>query len=55
MDIRIQHAIREELLKDFDVFKSKSAATILINIKTNEIISMVSFLTLTLILALILN
>ena len=42
MDIRVQHAIREELLKDFEFFKSKSAATILIDIKTNEIISMVS-------------
>ena len=42
MDIRIQHAVREELLKDFISFQSKSAATILIDIKTNEIISMVS-------------
>ena len=42
MDIRVQHAIREELYKDFDFFKSKAATTILINIKTNEIISMVS-------------
>ena len=42
MDIRVQHAIREELYKDFDFFKSKTASTILINIKTNEIISMVS-------------
>ena len=42
MDIRIQHAIREELSNDFKTFKSKTAATILIDIKTNEIISMVS-------------
>ena len=42
MDIRVQHAIREELYKDFNFFKSKTAATILTNIKTNEIISMVS-------------
>ena len=37
MDLRIQHAIREELLKDFISFQSKTAATILIDIKTNEI------------------
>ena len=42
MDVRVQHAIREELFKDFEIFKSKTAATILIDIKTNEIISMVS-------------
>ena len=42
MDIRVQHATKRGIIKDFNFFKSKTATTILTNIKTNEIISMVS-------------
>ena len=55
MDIRVQHAVREELFKDFENFKSKTASTILVDIKTNEIISMVNLQALIPILVLILH
>ena len=42
MDLRIQHAIREELLKDALAFNSKTATAILADLNTNEIIAMVS-------------
>ncbi len=34
MDIRVQHAIREELFKDFKKFKAKTATAILLNIRS---------------------
>ena len=42
IDIRIQHAIREELLKDLLVFNAKTATAILADLNTNEILSMIS-------------
>ncbi len=42
IDIRIQHAIREELLKDFLVFNAKTATAVLADLNTNEILSMIS-------------
>ena len=42
VDIRIQHAIREELSKDLLDFNAKTATAILADLDTNEIISMVS-------------
>ena len=42
MDLRIQHAIREELLKDSSTFNSKTATAILADLNTNEILAMVS-------------
>jgi len=42
IDIRIQHAIREELLKDFSFFNAKTATAILADLSTNEILSMIS-------------
>ena len=42
MDLRIQHAIREELLKDSLAFNSKTSTAILADLNTNEILAMVS-------------
>ncbi len=42
IDVRIQHLIREELLKDYNDYNAKTATAILSNIDTNEIISLVS-------------
>ncbi|MBF96843.1 MAG: Peptidoglycan synthase FtsI [Alphaproteobacteria bacterium MarineAlpha9_Bin4] len=42
IDIRVQHAIREELVKDFLAFNAKTATAILADLETNEILSMIS-------------
>ena len=42
LDIRLQHAIKEELLRDFLAFKAKTATAILADLETNEILSMIS-------------
>ena len=42
IDIRIQHASKEELIKDFLYYEAKSATLIIADISKNEILSMVS-------------
>jgi len=42
IDLRIQHALRDELIKARDKYKAKAAAGLVMNPRTGEIISMVS-------------
>lgn len=42
MDARVQHAVRDELLKAKDKFKAKAAMGVVTNVRTGEIVSMVS-------------
>ena len=42
LDLRVQHAIRDELLEARNHFKAKAAAAVLTNVRTGEVISMVS-------------
>jgi cell division protein FtsI (penicillin-binding protein 3) len=42
VDLRVQHAMRDELVKARDKFKAKAAAGLVIDPRTGEIISMVS-------------
>jgi cell division protein FtsI (penicillin-binding protein 3) len=42
VDLRVQHAIREELVGAREKFKAKAAAGLLLNVRTGEIVSMVS-------------
>ena len=42
IDIRLQHAIREELAKDLLNFNAKTATAILADLNSNEILSMIS-------------
>ena len=42
VDLRVQHALREELMKARDKFKAKAAAGIIVAVRTGEIVSMVS-------------
>ncbi|WP_051356594.1 peptidoglycan D,D-transpeptidase FtsI family protein [Azorhizobium doebereinerae] len=42
MDSRVQHALRDELLKARDKFKAKAAMGLVTNVRTGEVVSMVS-------------
>jgi len=42
VDLRVQHALREELFKARDKFKAKAAAGLIVAVRTGEIVSMVS-------------
>jgi cell division protein FtsI (penicillin-binding protein 3) len=42
VDLRVQHALREELMKARDKFKAKAAAGVIVAVRTGEIVSMVS-------------
>jgi cell division protein FtsI (penicillin-binding protein 3) len=42
VDLRVQHALREELMKARDKYKAKAAAGLVVAVRTGEIVSMVS-------------
>ena len=42
VDLRVQHALRDELMKARDKFKAKAAAGLIVAVRTGEIVSMVS-------------
>jgi cell division protein FtsI (penicillin-binding protein 3) len=42
MDLRVQHALRDELLKAQDKYKAKAAAGLVSDVRTGEIVAMVS-------------
>jgi cell division protein FtsI (penicillin-binding protein 3) len=42
VDLRVQHAMRDELAKGIEHFKAKAAASMLIDVNTGEVISLVS-------------
>src|SRR4051812_29536336 len=42
VDLRVEHALRDELLKAKDKFKAKAASGLVVNVRTGEIIAMVS-------------
>lgn len=42
LDVRVEHALRDELLKAKDKFKAKAASGLVVNVRTGEIVSMVS-------------
>jgi len=42
VDLRVQHALRDELIKGRDKFKAKAAAGLIVSVRTGEIIAMVS-------------
>ena len=42
IDLRVQHAVRDELLAARDKFKAKAAAGVITDVRTGEILSMVS-------------
>ena len=42
IDIRVQHAVRDELLKAIDKFNAKAAGAVVLNARTGEIAAMVS-------------
>jgi len=42
VDLRVQHALRDELLVSRDKFKAKAAAGLVVDVNTGEIVSMVS-------------
>ncbi len=42
VDLRVEHALRDELLKAKDKFKAKAAAGLVSNVRTGEIVAMVS-------------
>ena len=42
IDLRVQHALRDELIAAADKFKAKAAAGLVVDVNTGEIISMVS-------------
>ncbi|MBV8754708.1 MAG: penicillin-binding protein 2 [Hyphomicrobiales bacterium] len=42
LDLRVQHALRDELLIALDKFKAKAAAGLVTDVRTGEIVSMVS-------------
>src|SRR5882672_2588636 len=42
VDLRVQHALREELIKARDKYKAKAAAGVIVAVRTGEIVSMVS-------------
>jgi cell division protein FtsI (penicillin-binding protein 3) len=42
VDLRVQHALRDELMKARDKYKAKAAAGVIVAVRTGEIVSMVS-------------
>jgi cell division protein FtsI (penicillin-binding protein 3) len=42
IDLRVQHALRDELLRSRDKYKAKAAAGLVVDVRTGEIVSMVS-------------
>jgi cell division protein FtsI (penicillin-binding protein 3) len=42
LDLRVQHALRDELLVAFAKFKAKAAAGLIVDVRTGEILAMVS-------------
>lgn len=42
VDLRVEHALRDELLKAKDKYKAKAASGLISNVKTGEIVAMVS-------------
>jgi cell division protein FtsI (penicillin-binding protein 3) len=42
IDLRVQHAMRDELMKGIEHFKAKAAASMLIDVTTGEVVSLVS-------------
>jgi cell division protein FtsI (penicillin-binding protein 3) len=42
VDLRVQHALRDELMKARDKYKAKAAAGLVVAVRTGEIVSMVS-------------
>jgi cell division protein FtsI (penicillin-binding protein 3) len=42
VDLRVQHALRDELLKARDKYKAKAAAGTIVSVRTGEIVAMVS-------------
>jgi cell division protein FtsI (penicillin-binding protein 3) len=42
VDLRVQHALREELMKARDKYKARAAAGLVVAVRTGEIVSMVS-------------
>ena len=42
VDLRVQHALRDELLKGRDKFKAKAAAGVIVSVRTGAIVAMVS-------------
>ena len=42
VDLRVEHALRDELIKAKDKFKAKAASGLVSNVKTGEIVAMVS-------------
>ena len=42
VDLRVQHALRDELIAARDKFKAKAAAGLVVDVRTGEIVSMVS-------------
>ena len=42
IDLRVEHALRDELLKAKEKFKTKAASGLVVNVRTGEIIAMVS-------------
>jgi cell division protein FtsI (penicillin-binding protein 3) len=42
VDLRVQHALRDELVKARDKFKAIASAGIVLNVRTGEIVAMVS-------------
>ncbi|WP_257169379.1 penicillin-binding protein 2 [Bradyrhizobium sp. SRS-191] len=42
VDLRVEHALRDELLKAKEKFKTKAASGLVVNVRTGEIIAMVS-------------
>lgn len=42
VDLRVEHALRDELLKAKEKFKTKAASGLVVNVRTGEIVAMVS-------------
>src|SRR6185436_12201784 len=42
VDLRVQHAMRDELVKALEKYKAKAAAGLVLDVRTGEIVSMVS-------------
>jgi cell division protein FtsI (penicillin-binding protein 3) len=42
IDLRVQHAMRDELVKGMEFFRAKAAASLLLDVQTGEVVSLVS-------------
>ncbi len=42
VDLRVEHALRDELIKAKEKFKAKAASGLVSNVRTGEIVAMVS-------------